>query len=74
VYEVMIVCVIMHNIIVEQERDEILHDKGWQSQDELVEPQIGVAAFEEFLHMHNEFCDIHISFVYKRMLLSINRH
>jgi hypothetical protein len=37
-WEVMRACVIMHNMIVEDEHDEELHDQGWQFQGELVEP------------------------------------
>jgi hypothetical protein len=29
-HDVMIACVIPHNMIVEQERDDNLHDQGWQ--------------------------------------------
>jgi hypothetical protein len=28
-WEVMTACVIMHNMIVEDERDEGIHDQGW---------------------------------------------
>jgi hypothetical protein len=37
-YEVMIAGVIMHNTIIMQERDDNLHDKGWQFQGEFDEP------------------------------------
>jgi hypothetical protein len=33
---VMTACVIMHSMIVEDERDESIHDQGWQFQGELV--------------------------------------
>jgi hypothetical protein len=36
-YEVMTICVIIHNMIVEQERNDSLHDQGWQFQGGLVE-------------------------------------
>jgi hypothetical protein len=35
-WEVMIACVIMHNMIVEDERNESIHDQGWELQGELV--------------------------------------
>ena len=59
-WEVMTACVIMHNMIVEQERDDKLHDQGWQFQGELVEPQPGASTFKGFLHMHTELRDRHI--------------
>jgi hypothetical protein len=37
-WEVMTACVIMHNMIVENERDERIHDQGWEYQGELVVP------------------------------------
>jgi hypothetical protein len=51
-YEVMTICVIIHNMIVEQERNDSLHDQGWQFQGVLVEPQPEASTFEEFLNMH----------------------
>jgi hypothetical protein len=35
-WKVMTVGVIMHNIVVVDERDEELHDQGWQFWNELV--------------------------------------
>jgi hypothetical protein len=35
-WEVMTACVIMHNMIVEDERNESIHDQGWELQGELV--------------------------------------
>jgi hypothetical protein len=32
----MTACVIMHNLIIEDERDEDIHDQGWKFQGELV--------------------------------------
>jgi hypothetical protein len=59
-WEVMTCCVIMHNMTVEQERDNNLHNQGWKFQGELIEPQYGTSSCEEFLHMHVELCDSHI--------------
>jgi hypothetical protein len=50
-WEVMTACVIMHNMIVEDERDDGIHDQGWEFQGELVAPHPGAATFEEFLHV-----------------------
>jgi hypothetical protein len=54
--------VIMHNMIVEQERDNNLHDQACQFQSELVElqPEESIS-FEEFLHMHTKLYDSRIS-------------
>jgi hypothetical protein len=38
--------VIMHNMIVEDEHDEGLHNQGWEFQDELVDPLLGTTIFE----------------------------
>jgi hypothetical protein len=43
--EMMPTCVIMHNMIVKDERDEDLHDQGWEFQGELVAPRPGAATF-----------------------------
>jgi hypothetical protein len=48
---------IMHNMIVEDEHDEGIHDQGWEFQGELVAPHLGAATFEEFLHVHEEIRD-----------------
>jgi hypothetical protein len=55
----MTTCVIMHNMIIEEERDEGLHDQGWKFQGELVDPQLGLASWDEFLHVHHEIRDRH---------------
>jgi hypothetical protein len=33
---VMTACVVMHNMIVDDERDESIYDQGWKFQDKLV--------------------------------------
>jgi hypothetical protein len=58
-WEVMRACVIMHNMIVEDEHDEELHDQGWQFQGELVEPQPGPSLWDEFIAVHHEIRDRH---------------
>jgi hypothetical protein len=42
----MTACVIMHNMIIEDERDERIHDQGWEFKGELVVPYPGAATFE----------------------------
>ena len=37
-WEVMTACVIMHNMIVEDERDDSIFDQGFDFQDDSVEP------------------------------------
>jgi hypothetical protein len=56
-WEVMTCCVIMHNMIVEDERDDSIYDQGWQFQGELVAPIPGPASFQDFLHCHHEIRD-----------------
>jgi hypothetical protein len=56
-WEVVTACVIMHNMIVNDERDEGIHDQGWEFQGELVAPYLGATTFEEFLHVHEEIHD-----------------
>jgi hypothetical protein len=57
VWEVMTGCMIMHNMTVEDKRDESLHNQGWKFQDELVATYPGITTFEEFLHVHQEIRD-----------------
>jgi hypothetical protein len=56
-WEVMTACVIMHNMIIEDERNERIHDQWWEFKGELVAPHPGAATFEELLHVHKEICD-----------------
>ena len=57
-WEVMTACVIMHNMIVEDERPERLYDQGFQFQGENVVPEHGVAAtFEQFTQFHEDMRD-----------------
>ncbi|KAK1665902.1 hypothetical protein QYE76_054061 [Lolium multiflorum] len=57
-WEVMTACVIMHNMIVEVERDDSLFDNDWEGQGELVTPQGGPASFQDILHAHHEIRDL----------------
>jgi hypothetical protein len=52
--------VIMHNIIIEYERDEGILDQVWQLQGELVAPQPG-SMFEVFRHVPLA-CTVQLSF------------
>jgi hypothetical protein len=56
-WEMMTACVIMHNMIIEDERDDDLHDQGWEFQGELVALHPGTDTFEKFLHVHQEIRD-----------------
>jgi hypothetical protein len=40
-WNVMTACVIMHNMIVENERNDSIYDQGWDFQGELAEPAAG---------------------------------
>jgi hypothetical protein len=40
-WEVRIACVIMHNVIVEDKRDDSLFEQGWKFQGDMVEPARG---------------------------------
>jgi hypothetical protein len=46
-------------MIVEDERDEKLHDQGWNFQGDLVEPHLGPSSWDEFLAVHHEIHDRH---------------
>jgi hypothetical protein len=56
-WEVMTSCVIIHNMIVQEERDDNIYDGDWNFEDELVEPRAGAASWKYFLHMHNSLQD-----------------
>ena len=54
----MTACVIMHNMIVENERRERIYDQGFQFQGENVVPEHGGAAtLERFTQFHHEMRD-----------------
>ena len=55
----MTACVIMHNMIVEDERPECLYDQGFQFQGENVVPKHGggAATFAQFIQFHHEMRD-----------------
>ncbi|KAM3240034.1 hypothetical protein ACQJBY_053612 [Aegilops geniculata] len=59
-WEVMTACVIMHNIIVKDERDESIFDQGFDYQGENIEPlHQDPATFEQFAQFHREMRDWH---------------
>jgi hypothetical protein len=47
-WEVMIACVIMHNMIVEEERDYSIYDQGWDFQDDFVAANPVLVFFRNF--------------------------
>ena len=56
----MTACVIMHNMIVEDERDESIFDQGFDYQGENIEPlHQDPAIFEQFVQFHREMRDWH---------------
>ncbi|KAI5019576.1 hypothetical protein ZWY2020_044464 [Hordeum vulgare] len=59
-WEVMIACVIMHNMIVEDERDDSIFDQGFDYQGENVEPlHQEPVTFQQFVQFHRELRDWH---------------
>ncbi|KAK1601409.1 hypothetical protein QYE76_007537 [Lolium multiflorum] len=56
-WEVMTACVMMHNVIVEVERNDSLFDNEWDGLRELVTPQGGPTSFQDILHVHHEIWD-----------------
>jgi hypothetical protein len=56
----MTACVIMLNMIVEDERDDNIYDQGWDFEGELAGPAAGVASWEQFMHateiLHDRPC------------------
>jgi hypothetical protein len=53
-WEVMTACVIMHNMIVEEEHDGSVYDQGWGFQGELVAPNPVPSSFQKKNHTHHE--------------------
>jgi hypothetical protein len=53
-HEVMTCCVIMHNMIVENERPDGRNENHWEFQGELVAPIPGASTWEDYLHMNVE--------------------
>jgi hypothetical protein len=58
-WNVMTACVIMHNMIAENERDDNIYDQGWDFQGELAEPAAGVASWEQFMYATESSHDRH---------------
>jgi hypothetical protein len=50
----------MHNMIVENERDDNIYDQGWDFQGELAEPAAGVASWKQFMHATESLHNRHI--------------
>ena len=47
----------MHNMIVEDERDDNICDQGFDYQGEKIEPEHGPTSFAEFAKFHHEMRD-----------------
>jgi hypothetical protein len=60
-HEVMTCCVIMHNMIVENERPDGRNENHWEFQGELVAPLPGALSWEDYLHMNVEITDENVS-------------
>ncbi|XP_073362451.1 uncharacterized protein [Aegilops tauschii subsp. strangulata] len=59
-WKVMTACAIMHNMIVEDERDDSIFDQGFDYQGENVEPlHQEPATFEQFVQFYRELRDWH---------------
>ena len=57
-WKVMTACVIMHNMIVKDERDDRIFDQGFDCQGENIEPlHQDPAKFEQFVQFHPELHD-----------------
>jgi hypothetical protein len=59
-WNVMTACVIMHNMIVENERDDNIYNQGCDFQGELAEPAAEVSSWEQFMHIRKKLHDRHI--------------
>jgi hypothetical protein len=58
-WNMMTIYVIMHNMIVEAEHNDIIYDQSWDSQGELVDPEPGVASWDQFVHVRETlYCNI----------------
>ncbi|KAK1645910.1 hypothetical protein QYE76_063715 [Lolium multiflorum] len=53
-HEVMTCCVIMHNMIIENERPDGRNENQWEFQGELVAPIAGASTWADYLHMNVE--------------------
>jgi hypothetical protein len=56
-WQVMTACMIMHNMIVAEERDDTVYNQEWDFQGELVAPNPRPASFQNFLHVHHKIQD-----------------
>jgi hypothetical protein len=60
-HEVMTCCVIMHNMIVENERPDGRNENQWDFQGELVAPLPGASSWQDYLHRNVEVTDENVS-------------
>ena len=56
-WEVMTACVIMHNMIVEDEQENAAQLRGWDFQGPLIQPLHIPQEFEAYLQAHREIRD-----------------
>jgi hypothetical protein len=60
-HEVMTYCMIMHNMIVENERPDDRNEHQWDFKCELVAPIPETSSWEQYLHMNVEVTDENMS-------------
>ncbi|KAK1651499.1 hypothetical protein QYE76_069304 [Lolium multiflorum] len=70
-HEVMTCCVIMHNLIVENEHPDDRNENHWEFQGELVTPLPGALSLEDCLHMSVEVTDENVC---KRLQTDLIEH
>jgi hypothetical protein len=67
-WEVMNACVIMHNMIIESEHDETMHDdQPFDYQGPIGEVEHVPQEFGAFLHMHEEIQDADVNANFRRI-------
>jgi hypothetical protein len=50
-WNVMTACVIMHNKIIEAEREDNIYDQGYDFQVEWADPGPGITSWDQFMHI-----------------------
>jgi hypothetical protein len=70
-WEVMPACVIMHNMIVEDEQENAAQLGGWDFQGPLVQPEHVPQEFEAYLQAH---CDLRDQQVHQQLQADLVEH